>query len=211
MTNLYGDNNRSASRDYHEKSVTIEHVNIAMPADQDDRRPLVPAQRKKLNQLVSDIVEVSKEEGFVVWHGIHAEIGVNNIGEMTVKDYHKAVTYLHGLRAKHQEEIDKKRLMHLLLKATPEDEARKELMAYCDATFFKTNFKKLSRDDLQQALAWVNEKNCEPLPLEPLPLQAPPAESDQRLTWVNILRTYPGFSAGVFMCGVVVAFLFLRV
>ncbi|HHW7610387.1 TPA: hypothetical protein ACU21Q_004904, partial [Escherichia coli] len=101
--NSSGDQNRTAGRDFTENRVQIDKfdgrhtINIAIPSDTHDERPLVRAQRKELNALVALVSDSYGNEAYEIWQKLHAEIGVSSIEEMTVNQYQTAVSFLQSM------------------------------------------------------------------------------------------------------------------
>ncbi|AKP32134.1 membrane protein [Yersinia aleksiciae] len=201
------DRNRVAGRDFNEENTRIDQfvgrdlVNISIPHPPKDDRPLVPAQRKQLNQLVQEIVETGYEESFAIWQRVHAEIGVSSIEEMTVSHYQVAYRYLRALSVRYCDQEASKSLIHLLLKNTQKESERQQLIRYCHIQFGTGRLTELSRLQLQQALSWLDEKQYS----EPISPTAP--TSEKRLSWQQILRDHPIFTGGVFISGFLIAFL----
>ncbi|EPX8761860.1 TPA: hypothetical protein SK283_000943 [Yersinia enterocolitica] len=202
-----GEQNRGAGRDFHEKNITADNfisrdfVNIAIPTTEIDNRPLVPAQRKQLNQLVKEIIETGHEEGFSIWQKVHAEIGVSSIEEMTVSHYQAAYSYLQALRDRNCEKEASKSLIHLLLKNTQQESERQQLIRYCHIQFGSGRLTELTRLQLQQALSWLDEKQY---------LEATSSTvtvSEKRLSWQQLFRYYPIFTGGIFVSGFLIAIL----
>ncbi|MDN0093907.1 hypothetical protein [Yersinia rohdei] len=205
-----GDRNRVAGRDFHEKNIAADNfisrdfVNITIPATEMDNRPLVPAQRKQLNQLVKEIIETGHEEGFSIWQKVHAEIGVSSIDEMTVSHYQVAYSYLLALRDRYCEKEASKSLIHLLLKNTQQESERQQLIKYCHIQFGSGRLTELTRSQLQQALSWLDEKED----LEAMPSTV--SASEKRLSWRQLLRYYPIFIGSVFATGFLIALLIVN-
>ncbi|AOF14810.1 flagella biosynthesis regulator [Yersinia enterocolitica] len=201
-----GDRNRVSGRDFHEKNITADNfisrdfVNITIPTTEMDNRPLVPAQRKQLNQLVKEIIETGHEEGFSIWQKVHAEIGVSSIEEMTVCHYQAAYGYLQALRDRYCEKEASKSLIHLLLKNTQQESERQQLVRYCHIQFGSGRLTELTRLQLQQALAWLDEKQYLDTTSSIV------TTSEKRLSWQQLFRYYPIFTGGVFTSGFLIAF-----
>lgn len=201
-----GDRNRVSGRDFHEKNITADNfisrdfVNITIPTTEMDNRPLVPAQRKQLNQLVKEIIETGHEEGFSIWQKVHAEIGVSSIEEMTVCHYQAAYSYLQALRDRYCEKEGSKSLIHLLLKNTQQESERQQLIRYCHIQFGSGRLTELTRLQLQQALAWLDEKQYLDTTSSIV------TTSEKRLSWQQLFRYYPIFTGGVFTSGFLIAF-----
>lgn len=205
-----GHQNRVAGRDFHEENTKINQfvgrdlVEITMPHPPKDDRPLVPAQRKQLNQLVKEIIETGHEEGFSIWQRVHAEIGVSSIEEMTVGHYQAAHSYLLALRDRYCEKEASKSLIHLLLKNTQQESERQQLIRYCHIQFGVGRLTELTRSQLQQALSWLDEKQY----LEVIPPTV--SASEKRLSWQQLLRHYPIFTGGIFAAGFLIALLIVN-
>lgn len=206
-----GEQNRVAGRDFHEKNITADNfisrdfVNIAIPTTEIDNRPLVPAQRKQLNQLVKEIIETGHEEGFSIWQKVHAEIGVSSIEEMTVSHYQAAYSYLQALRDRYCEKEASKSLIHLLLKNTQQESERQQLIRYCHIQFGSGRLTELTRLQLQQAFAWLDEKQY----LDKT--SSIVTTSEKRLSWQQLFRYYPIFTGGVFVSGFLIAILMVTI
>ncbi|MGC4491749.1 hypothetical protein [Escherichia coli] len=163
--NSNGSDNRVSGRDYHEKNIRIERydgrhtVNIAIPSCGADERPLVKAQRHQLKLLVDKIVDVSKEESFVVWRKLHAEIGVDSIDKMTVNQYPTAISFLNAMLDRHKERDACKSLVSLLLRNSESNEIRQKLLRYCHIHFGTGRLNDLTRSQLQSALSWLDQQS----------------------------------------------------
>ncbi len=165
--NSNGSDNRVAGRDYHEKNIQIAQydgrhtVNIAIPSDKNEKRPLVKAQRRQLNELVGKIVVVSKDESYVVWNKLHAEIGVESIDEMTVDQYLPAVSFLNTLLERGQEEKSNKILVRELLSNSSDKKIRLKLIRFCYINFGTGRFNDLTHSQLQMAIAWLDQQSIQ--------------------------------------------------
>lgn len=204
-----GEKNRAAGRDFNESTVQVDQligrdiVNISLPGTpRVETRPLVPAQRKQLNQLVKEIAEASNEEGFVIWQRVHAEVSVKSIEEITVDQYPHALSYLQSALDRLRDCSDCKSLMHQLLKKTPENCERQRLYEYCDISFGTRHLSDLAKSQLQQALGWLcNELIEKERATPPLP---------PRLSWYELIRTYPLIIIVAFICGMLLGAYIIR-
>ncbi len=194
-----GRDNRTAKRDFHEQSITTENyiardlVNIALPAIEKDTRPLVPAQRKQLHQLVLEIAESGGDEGYEVWHRVHAEIGVRSIEEMAVCHYQPAFSYLQAQRDLCREKSQKKELISALLKISANTDRYDDLLLHCRKNYGSSHLKSLQRTELQQVLLWLDEERN----------KTPESIAKQQLTipWWRLAWDYPVFTGSVFLIG----------
>ena len=154
-----GDKNRIAGRDLHENSVRIDQydgrktINVSIPEKQEDKRPLVKAQRKELNNLVAAIAEAGENEAFVIWQKVHAEVGVACIGDMTVDQYRTTVSFLQAMLDRCKEKDASKALVSLLLSNSEDGEIRQKLIRYCHINFGTGRLMDLTRPQLQMALS----------------------------------------------------------
>ncbi|AKH22502.1 hypothetical protein KUF00_003143 [Escherichia coli] len=205
--NSNGSDNRVSGRDYHEKNIRIERydgrhtVNIAIPSCGADERPLVKAQRHQLKLLVDKIVDVSKEESFVVWRKLHAEIGVDSIDKMTVNQYPTAISFLNAMLDRHKERDACKSLVSLLLRNSENNEARQKLLRYCHINFGTGRLNDLTRSQLQMALSWLDQQttDCENnLPSD----NSKFVDKQSRLVFQQIIKTYPKEMGVCFVIGV---------
>ncbi|WDB44829.1 hypothetical protein PS031_08005 [Escherichia albertii] len=204
--NSNGSDNRVAGRDYHEKKIQIERydgrhtVNIAIPSGRTDERPLVKAQRRQLNLLIDKIVDVSKEESFVVWRKLHAEIGVDSIDNMTVNQYPTAVSFLNAMLDRHKDHDACKSLVSLLLRNSENNEVRQKLLRYCHINFGTGRLNDLTRSQLQMALSWLDQQttDCEKnLPSD----NSNFVDKQPRLTFQQIIKIYPKEMGVCFVIG----------
>ncbi|MEQ5540530.1 hypothetical protein [Escherichia coli] len=162
--NTTGDQNRTAGRDFKENNIQIDRfdgrhtINIAIPSEQRDERPMVKAQRIELNRLVTAIIEGSSNiEPYEIWQKLHAEIGVSSIDDMTVNQYHTAVSFLQAMLERLKETDSCRALIHLLLKNTENSDLRQKLLRYCHFHFGTGRLNNLTLNQLQEATRWLDE------------------------------------------------------
>lgn len=204
--NSTGDKNRSAGRDFNENHVQIDNfdgrhtINIAIPTEEADRRPLVKAQRKELNSLVSAVAELSSKEAFIIWQKVHAEIGVSTIDDMTVSQYQAAVSYLQAMLDRCKEQDASKVLVSLLLRNSQDGDDRQKLIRYCNIQFGTGRLNDLTRPQLQMALSWQDQLS-----------QSTHEETQRRSTCglnaTEIIRHYPKVVFLFFLSGVLLGLL----
>ncbi|EGQ5384821.1 hypothetical protein I4J76_004492 [Escherichia coli] len=203
--NSNGSDNRVAGRDYHEKNIQIERydgrhtVNIAIPSNRTDERPLVKAQRRQLNLLIDNIVDVSKEESFVVWRKLHAEIGVDSIDNMTVNQYPTAVSFLNAMLDRYKDHDACKSLVSLLLRNSENNEVRQKLLRYCHINFGTGRLNDLTRSQLQMALSWLDQQSVEG---EKKLTANNSAGSQLQMNFQQIIKKYPKETGMCFVIGV---------
>ncbi|EPB0553568.1 hypothetical protein ACRACE_004198 [Escherichia coli] len=205
VVNSNGSDNRVAGRDYHEKNIRIERydgrhtVNIAIPSNRTDERPLVKAQRRQLNLLIDNIVDVSKEESFVVWRKLHAEIGVDSIDNMTVNQYPTAVSFLNAMLDRYKDHDACKSLVSLLLRNSENNEVRQKLLRYCHINFGTGRLNDLTRSQLQMALSWLDQQSVEG---EKKLTANNSAGSQLQMNFQQIIKKYPKETGMCFVIGV---------
>lgn len=187
-----GDDNRVAGRDYYEKN-----INIAAPQVKEDLRPLVSAQRSQLNQLVKDIAEAGREDVRFVWRRLHAELGVNGIEEITISQYSTALSFLNALHERSRERDANKKLVSQLLRSTQQNELREQLTQYCHVNFGTSRLIDLTRPQLQQAMAWLDERQGRTTPAS----STPKVETWQGV--LNTLKAEPRIFGAVLVVGIV--------
>lgn len=205
VVNSNGSDNRVAGRDYHEKNIQIERydgrhtVNIAIPSNRTDERPLVKAQRRQLNLLIDNIVDVSKEESFVVWRKLHAEIGVDSIDNMTVNQYPTVVSFLNAMLDRYKDHDACKSLVSLLLRNSENNEVRQKLLRYCHINFGTGRLNDLTRSQLQMALSWLDQQSVEG---EKKLTANNSAGSQLQMNFQQIIKKYPKETGMCFVIGV---------
>ncbi|KOQ95155.1 hypothetical protein [Pluralibacter gergoviae] len=201
--NSTGDQNRSAGRDFNENHVQIDSfdgrhtINIAIPSEEADRRPLVKAQRKELNSLVASVAECSNKEAFAIWHKVHAEIGVSSIDDMTVSQYQAAISYLQAMLDRCREQDASRALVSLLLRNSQNGETRQKLIRYCNIQFGTGRLNDLTRPQLQMALSWLDER-------QPFEQKKPSSNSDKKLDFFQLFKCYTKEFIGVFVIGLII-------
>ncbi|MCS2168176.1 hypothetical protein [Scandinavium manionii] len=206
--NSTGEQNRIAGQDFHENSVQIDHfdgrhtVNIAIPSEKEEKRPLVKAQRKELNALVAAIAEAGNDEAFIIWQKVHAEVGVTCIDDMTVNQYRTALSFLQAMLDRCKEKDASKALVSLLLRNSEDTDTRQKLIRYCHINFGTGRLNDLTRNQLQLALSWLDQQSQE----TSQPSHAPTSE------WSSItelLRAHPKEFSFIFAMGLIAgAFIF---
>ncbi|ENL7332392.1 hypothetical protein AB5T01_004258 [Escherichia albertii] len=200
-TESHGDRNRVAGRDFQENAIQIgsydgrHTINVAIPATGEDERPLVKAQRKELNKLVSAVAEIVEEEAFVIWQKVHAEIGVASIEDMTINQYHTAVSFLHAMLERSKEKDASKALVSLLLRNSTNPDIRQNLIHYCHVNFGTGRFNDLTRSQLQMALAWLDQQSHN---LNKITIEATTRTSSS----IDILKKYAKEIGFIFILGV---------
>lgn len=198
--NSAGEHNRAAGRDFNENKIQIDKfdgrntVNIAIPSEKEDRRPLVKAQRKELNCLVSAIAESGDNEAFVIWQKVHAEIGVSSIEDMTINQYHAALSFLQAMLDRLKEKDASKALVSLLLRNSEDDEIRQKLIRYCHINFGTGRLNDLTRSQLQLALSWLDQQ-FQPVACNDFKPQI------ERLSIAKLIQTYPKELGCIFLIG----------
>ncbi len=201
--NSTGEQNRIAGQDFHENSVQIDHfdgrhtVNIAIPSEKEEKRPLVKAQRKELNALVAAIAEAGNDEAFVIWQKVHAEVGVSSIEDMTVNQYQTALSFLQAILDRCKEKDASKALVSLLLRNSEDNDIRQKLIRYCHINFGTGRLNDLTRNQLQLALSWLDQPSQETH-------QPPRNPTSERLNIVELLRAHPKEFGFIFAVGFVV-------
>ncbi len=200
--NSTGEQNRLAGRDFSENNIQIDQfdgrhtINIAIPSEKEEKRPLVKAQRKELNCLVAAIAEAGDNEAFVIWQKVHAEIGVTSIEDMTVNQYQAALSFLQAMLDRLKEKDASKALVSLLLRNSEEGETRQKLIRYCHINFGTGRLNDLTRSQLQLALSWLDQQTHDLPHTSPSPLPA-------RLGIKDLLRTYPKELGVIFIIGAI--------
>ncbi|HFK4758579.1 TPA: hypothetical protein ACG0MZ_000055 [Citrobacter farmeri] len=201
--NSSGDQNRTAGRDFNENKIQIDQfdgrhtINIAIPSEKEDKRPLVKAQRKELNSLVTAIADTGDNEAFVIWQKVHAEIGVASIEDMTVNQYQAAISFLQAMLDRCKEKDASKALVSLLLRNSEDNDARQKLIRYCHVNFGTGRLNDLTRSQLQMSLSWLDQQIQNTGSTIPEP-------SSPRYGLFALLKTYPKHTTAVFLSGALV-------
>lgn len=166
--NSTGEQNRLAGRDFNENNIQIDRfdgrhtINIAIPSEKKDEKPLVKAQRIELNKLVAAIADGSgKDAAYEIWQKLHAEIGVSSIDDMTVNQYHTAVSFLQAMLERLKETDSCRVMIHLLLKNTQGTDVRQKLLRYCHFHFGTGRLNYLTLNQLQEASRWLDEQKAQ--------------------------------------------------
>lgn len=201
--NSSGDHNRAAGRDFNENKIQIDQfdgrhtINIAIPSEKEDRRPLVKAQRKELNSLVAAIADAGDNEAFVIWQKVHAEIGVSSIDDMTVNQYQAAISFLQAMLDRSKEKDASKALVSLLLRNSEDNDTRQKLIRYCHINFGTGRLNDLTRPQLQLALSWLDHHSHDDDHTTAAPIAS-------QLNIANLLRIYPKEVGFIFIVGFVI-------
>ncbi|HFN6480319.1 TPA: hypothetical protein ACHFX9_003910 [Citrobacter farmeri] len=198
--NSSGDQNRTAGRDFTENRVQIDKfdgrhtINIAIPSDTHDERPLVRAQRKELNALVAIVSDSYGREAYEIWQKLHAEIGVSSIEEMTVNQYQTAISFLQSMAERAKDKDASKALVSLLLRNSEDSELRQKLIRYCHVNFGTGRLNDLTRPQLQLALSWLDQHSHDDSHSTAAPIIS-------RLNITDLIRTYPKEISFIFVVG----------
>ncbi|MDL4913462.1 MAG: hypothetical protein QRY16_06570 [Enterobacterales bacterium endosymbiont of Blomia tropicalis] len=200
--NSTGEQNRVAGRDFNENKIRIDQfdgrhtINVSLPEKEEDKRPLVKAQRKELNSLVTAIAEADGSEAFIIWQKVHAEVGVNCIGDMTVNHYRTTVSFLQAMLDRCKEKDASKALVGLLLRNSENNEIRQKLIRYYHIHFGTGRLNDLTRSQLQLALSWLDQQRHETTSSPTVP------NKPARFSILELLHNYPIEIAAIFISGV---------
>ncbi|EQB0888208.1 hypothetical protein ACYA8Z_001677 [Raoultella ornithinolytica] len=199
--NSTGEQNRISGRDFNENNIQIgkfdgrHTINIAIPSEKHDERPLVKAQRKELNTLVATVSATCGGEAYEIWQKVHAEIGVSSIEEMTVNQYQTAVSYLQAMIGRGKDKDASKALVSLLLRNSEDSDLRQKLIHYCHVNFGTGRLNDLTRTQLQMAISWLDQQaQATTLPL--------PEPAVSRLGFATLIQVYPREIGFMFVAGV---------
>ncbi|MCX8656458.1 hypothetical protein J3U08_06615 [Gilliamella sp. B2894] len=126
--------------------------------DELDTRPLVPAQRKSLNSLISDIENYGELTAPELWLKLHATLGVCSINEITVSQFPIADKFLTDEFEAAKEKASCKMLIHLILcEINGKDELKDKMNHYSKRQFCTSDLKRLNKMQLQNVLNYVEE------------------------------------------------------
>ncbi|MEI6019296.1 hypothetical protein U5T60_26485 [Klebsiella quasipneumoniae subsp. quasipneumoniae] len=198
--NSTGEQNRISGRDFNENNIQIDKfdgrntINIAIPSEKHDERPLVKAQRKELNTLVAAVSTTFGVEAYEIWQKVHAEIGVSSIEEMTVNQYQTAISFLQAMIGRGKDKDASKALVSLLLRNSEDCELRQRLIRYCHVNFGTGRLNDLTRAQLQMTLSWLDQQT------QINPSSQRDSMSPQ-LNFTTLLKSYPKELTTVFVVG----------
>ncbi|QUG76352.1 hypothetical protein GKQ23_15670 [Erwinia sp. E602] len=206
--NSSGDRNRLSGRDFNENNIQIGRydgthtVNIAIPSERINDRPLVKAQRKELNALVVSISANGGLESYEIWQKVHAEIGVSSIEEMTVNQYQTAISFLQAFADRDKDKDASRILVSLLLRNSKSNDVRQRLIRYCHVSFGTGRLNDLNRSQLQLALSWLDQQTHE--------MNKPSLDSiATSRDWISFFRVHKVEISIVFFLGFILgAFIF---
>jgi hypothetical protein len=198
--NSTGEQNRISGRDFNENNIQIDKfdgrhtINIAIPSEKHDERPLVKAQRKGLNALVAMVSATCGDEAYEIWQKVHAEIGVSSIEEMTVNQYQTAISFLQAMIGRGKDKDASKALVSLLLRNSEDSELRQRLIRYCHVNFGTGRLNDLTRAQLQMTLSWLDQQT-----------QINPSSQrnsmSPQFSFTTLLKSYPKELITVFVVG----------
>ncbi|EIX9524184.1 TPA: hypothetical protein M4232_005212 [Klebsiella pneumoniae] len=198
--NSTGEQNRISGRDFNENNIQIDKfdgrhtINIAIPSEKHDERPLVKAQRKELNTLVATVSAICGGEAYEIWQKVHAEIGVSSIDEMTANQYQTAISFLQAMIGRGKDKDASKALVSLLLRNSEDGELRQKLIRYCHVNFGTGRLNDLTRAQLQMALSWLDQQTQ----------INPSSQGDSissQFSFTTLLKSYPKEFIAVFVVG----------
>lgn len=127
--------------------------------DSIDARPIVPAQRKALNNLISDIEGYCDLTARDIWLSLHAQLGVSSINEIMICQYEKAESFLKKNLHEVMEKDTCKRLMHYILKEIAnKNELKNKMNRYCQEQFGTSDLKTINKEQLQKVLSYIRNE-----------------------------------------------------
>lgn len=198
--NSTGEQNRISGRDFNENNIQIDKfdgrhtINIAIPSEKHDERPLVKAQRKELNTLVATVSATCGGEAYEIWQKVHAEIGVSSIEEMTANQYQTAISFLQAMIGRGKDKDASKATVSLLLRNSEDSEIRQKLIRYCHVNFGTGRLNDLTRAQLQMALSWLDQQTQ----------INPSSQGDSissQFSFTTLFKSYPKEFIAVFVVG----------
>ncbi|HII2941678.1 TPA: hypothetical protein ACY17N_004672 [Pseudomonas aeruginosa] len=161
-----------------------------------DARALLPAQRKELHQLRGQCEELG-DDPREVWREVHAQLSVTSLDEVTASQFVQARSVIQARLERLREEADRNRLIHKILRAADEKNARPALSNFCELNFGRTQLNLLKRSELPKALEFILQ-----FEVKPLAPSAPAVEPKMELR--DFLVTYRWNAAGLFLFGLLV-------
>ncbi|ART03921.1 hypothetical protein B8O08_02700 [Klebsiella variicola] len=198
--NSTGEQNRISGRDFNENNIQINKfdgrhtINIAIPSEKHDERPLVKAQRKELNALVTTVSATCGDAAYEIWQKVHAEIGVSSIEEMTVNQYQTAISFLQAMVGRGKDKDASKALVSLILRNSEDIELRQKLIRYCHVNFGTGRLNDLTRAQLQMTLSWLDQQTQ----INPSPQRD---STSPQFSFTTLLKSYPKELITVFVMG----------
>ncbi|NDJ58083.1 hypothetical protein GWD52_13950 [Enterobacteriaceae bacterium 4M9] len=194
--NSAGEQNRVATRDFNESRIQIDRfdgrhtINIGVPDEKEDKRPMVWAQRNEIHNLVNSIAGDDDSAKRELWTKLNAEVGVNSFKDMTINQYQTAISFLQAMLDRNKEHDASKTLVGLLLRNSEDSEIRKKLIRHCHINFGTGRLNDLDRSQLQLALSWLDQQSLYPA-------------SALKLNTKALIRAYPKQIAITFILGFV--------
>ncbi|MBC4285573.1 MULTISPECIES: hypothetical protein [Klebsiella pneumoniae complex] len=198
--NSTGEQNRISGRDFNENNIQINKfdgrhtINIAIPSEKHDERPLVKAQRKELNALVTTVSATCGDAAYEIWQKVHAEIGVSSIEEITVNQYQTAISFLQAMVGRGKDKDASKALVSLILRNSEDIELRQKLIRYCHVNFGTGRLNDLTRAQLQMTLSWLDQQTQ----INPSPQRD---STSPQFSFTTLLKSYPKELITVFVMG----------
>ncbi|ANY15918.1 hypothetical protein [Bordetella pseudohinzii] len=169
----------------------IVNFNFVKPeADSNPGADLVPAQRRALNDLVRTITEEFDDEPWDVWRIVHAKLGVKSVQDLTRAQFDLAEQVLKDHLTGRREESLLRGLVSKVLRVSSEKDNRAEVELFCSRNFGTSQFKLLTREQLQATLGfahdWAPPKSAyehEPPATHPAKMAPSPLPAERRFTW----------------------------
>ena len=198
--NSTGEQNRISGRDFNENNIQINKfdgrhtINFAIPSEKHDERPLVKAQRKELNALVTTVSATCGDAAYEIWQKVHAEIGGSSIEEITVNQYQTAISFLQAMVGRGKDKDASKALVSLILRNSEDIELRQKLIRYCHVNFGTGRLNDLTRAQLQMTLSWLDQQTQ----INPSPQRD---STSPQFSFTTLLKSYPKELITVFVMG----------
>ncbi len=161
-----------------------------------DDRALLPAQRKELHQLRAQCEELG-DDPRDVWREVHTQLSVTSLDEVTASQFVQARGVIQARLERLREEADRNRLVHKILRAADEKNARPALSNFCELNFGRTQLNLLKRSELPKALEFILQ-----FEVKPSAPSAPTVEPKMELR--DFLVTYRWNATGLFLFGLLV-------
>lgn len=145
------------------EQVAAGDIKNFIEAPQVEQRLISSSQRQALNALVAEIAQEHEVEARMLWREVvHPSVGVESIGEIPRESFKTAEGALHSWRDHRREQANIKQMVARVLATTSDKGIEEARDSWCLRQFGERYLNSMSKDQLRQVLAFVEDYQVQP-------------------------------------------------
>lgn len=194
--------NGTAQGQFSSRNIINIYPPISLFEKKNSDEGLLPAQQRRLHELLNEIAAISGGSKKDLWLDVHAHTDVRSLSEITVKKYHRAEVFLQKKLKEVQNTRECRRLISEILRTTSENIniTERDRDRYCLKMYGTSVLKNLSRGQLQKVFRYVDSDQQQQVQTIQL--------VQQKISWQTLIKKHPVFFFCTLLLGFCLSFLF---